>query len=401
MPRAAPQITYAAHDAWLSRELLLELHRRYNEDRGQQEQRHGSNGHMEQEQQQGGAAGPWPPAITLQAGAAAATPERASGAGAPGTPGVSYPAPAPGADPNVGRSVSSGRQVSVLELVAPFMDTFGGIKTKRVDKALGPAAGAAVAAAAATDAAARLRAAVGNAPSMQGNGGGSSSVSLSGDGSRAGGGGGANGRNKADRKLPTRKSVLYENCRLLVRGVGVGGVPGEIVFCMRLMAPAMHIMDVAEARSSGRFQVWHASCMGLTFCTGKQERIACLLQRMHSSGKRHPCPNAARCNPRDSTPGGLRPAYRCGQMPFFQPERMTTTTTTPVCVLPRRRPTARCCAPAAARRCAHRTGLGLVEFPGWTSCPYTTFLSNVQYSPNLTKGSTPFHATAKPSCLPF
>ncbi len=221
MPRAAPQITYAAHDAWLSRELLLELHRRYNKDRGQQQhQQH------QQQQQQGADAGLSPSAF-LEAGATAA-PESASGAGAPGTPGGSQSAPAPGGDIGAGRGVSPGRHVSVLDLVAPFLDTFGGIKTKRVDRALGPAAGAAAAAAAAAaaDAAVRLRAAVGNAPSALGDGGGgdgsvgggSSSVSLS-------GGGGANGRNKAGRKLPTRKSVLYENCRLLVRVRSARGLP--------------------------------------------------------------------------------------------------------------------------------------------------------------------------------
>ena len=180
-----PQVVYAAHDAWLSRELLLELHRTHTR--------------------------------TAAAAAAAAS---AGGAARQLPP----PPPPPALD--------------VLGLAAPFMDVFSGFKTKRLEAALGPARGSqqqqqhqqqqqqqllllpgpnvvgpTAAAVAAIAAASR-----GAGGSGAGRAAGGEEGSL--DGSAASGGGGGSSvssRRNKDNKAPIRKSVLYENCRLLVR----------------------------------------------------------------------------------------------------------------------------------------------------------------------------------------
>ncbi|KAG2490455.1 hypothetical protein HYH03_011091 [Edaphochlamys debaryana] len=140
------QIAYAAHDAWLGRELLLELYRRHV-----------------------AAAG-----ATAAAAAVAAAPAVAAAAMATATAAAAAPPAAPG----------------LLAFAAPFRDVFTGFKNNKLKQALG---------AADATAAARL--------------GGS----VPGAGAGGGGGGGGGGRVKPlkEHSLPTRKSVLYENCRLL------------------------------------------------------------------------------------------------------------------------------------------------------------------------------------------
>ncbi|EFJ48844.1 hypothetical protein VOLCADRAFT_104579 [Volvox carteri f. nagariensis] len=140
------QVAYAAHDAWLSRELLCELHGRYSRSD-----------------------------VDI----------RTSGAVLP-------------------------PQLSMLEFAAPFLDVFNGFKGKRVEKVLGPASG--VVAALKTGTAT----AVGDRGCCAAEEVGGASVSgISGSGCGGGlAGGGAPPRRK-EMKLPTRKSVLYENCRLL------------------------------------------------------------------------------------------------------------------------------------------------------------------------------------------
>ncbi|GFR45631.1 hypothetical protein Agub_g7039 [Astrephomene gubernaculifera] len=205
----AAQIAYAAADAWLSRQLLVRLYDMYCEQQRQQQQlmplssvrqEHG------QEQEQAG---------------------------------------------------QEQQPLSLHEFVAPFLDVFSGFKTKRVEKVLpgsaaaaaaakaataigkaataaamgasssglsaakAPAASAGVAAAVTSTATAAFRdgAVLRNGVASLSSLNTSNSDSSNGDGAGCGGPSSAQQQQqqqrRKERKLPTRKSVLYENCRLL------------------------------------------------------------------------------------------------------------------------------------------------------------------------------------------
>ncbi|GLC42735.1 hypothetical protein PLESTB_001132900 [Pleodorina starrii] len=196
------QVAYAAHDAWLSRELLCELHRRHRIDRQPQPQplqlqllpltpAQLSQG---QQPQQPGSQGPRPEQQQQQ--------QQQQSAASVGREGEQRPSGGPA---QASASVCDD-SASLLDFVAPFLDVFNTIKTKkRVDKAPGPAPPGAKAAA---------PSALGR-PTVTGQAAGGAGGGGVGGGGGGGGGGVPAGRRRKERKLQTRKSVLYENCRLL------------------------------------------------------------------------------------------------------------------------------------------------------------------------------------------
>ncbi|PNH10564.1 Exonuclease 3'-5' domain-containing protein 2 [Tetrabaena socialis] len=159
------QVAYAAHDAWLSRELLCALHRLHQQPAALQQQQQqprsaadhaGSAGQPQPAQQAGGQR---EQQLALPEGGACGGP----------SPGPLLAAPA------------SPPSDSLLAFASPFADVFSGISHKRAGDL--PGGGAKVAAA--------MR-----------------------DG-KAAAGGGEGVVPAGSFKLPTRKSELYENCRLL------------------------------------------------------------------------------------------------------------------------------------------------------------------------------------------
>ncbi|GIL71233.1 hypothetical protein Vretimale_2894 [Volvox reticuliferus] len=180
---AEGQIAYAAHDAWLSRELLCELH---------------CINQRAASLSVSAATGQVPVALPLPPGqlqSRAEDPPRARQTQNPmqqeeqGQDLLTLQQQqGPG---DLGRAA----RIPIGDFVAPFLDAFNGLKQKRMKRARGTAS-------------------PGSLP-----GGGISSGRASADHSGHGGGSGGDGRKPVTRqkemKLPTRKSVLYENCRLL------------------------------------------------------------------------------------------------------------------------------------------------------------------------------------------
>lgn len=170
-PPCPPQVAYAAHDAWLSREVLLELFR--------------INQHKQSQHRQDCER--------------SSPPERVMGHQSQ----LSAPPP----------PLSGEITEDIRTFTSAFLDVFNGIKPKRMDKALGELGSAAGAAGGARRRAAEA-AVSGRVVKAAGIVRGAAPRAISDGQGQEGSGGGS--RRRKERKLPTRKSVLYENCRLLV-----------------------------------------------------------------------------------------------------------------------------------------------------------------------------------------